>query len=223
MRMTFLPAPGVHIARATRVAPDIAEAYTVPTGHLPQLPHSKITASSDVTVELGALVGRPDRETAVVLFELLLDPRQVGARVGEQVLGELRATYLATQHRNQPEEVRAETTLVVVEKNATVTPIDPDVRLALQLATAYRCQVQADTLIRAGKTGEALSQLETASLRLAHAGDSDLAAKARQTAQKIAQSSDLEGVSDMLQVRYETKNLGLFHLLRQSRVAKRGA
>ena len=221
MRLTFLPAPGVHVVRATRVAPDIAEAYAIPTSQLPELPKSKITASSETTVDLGALVGRPDRETAVVLFELLLDPRQIASRVGEHMLGELRATYLATQRRNQLEEVRAETGVVVVERSAPAAPFDPDVRLALQLATAYRCQVQADTLIHAGKTGEALSQLETASLRLAHAGDSDLAAKARQTAQKLAQSTDLDGVDDMLQVRYETKNIGLFHRLRQSHVTKR--
>jgi Ca-activated chloride channel family protein len=223
MRLTFLPAPGVHVVRATRVAPDIAEAFAIPTGHLPQLPMSKISASAEVTVDLGALVGRPDRETAVVLFELLLDPRQIASRVGEHALGELRATYLATQRRNQPEQVRTETGMFVVEKSAAATPFEPDVRLALQLATAYRCQVQADTLIQAGKTGEALSQLQTASLRLAHAGDSDLAAKARHTAEKLAQSSDLEGVDDMLQVRYETKNLGLFHRLRQSHAMKREA
>jgi hypothetical protein len=66
-----------------------------------------------------------------------------------------------------------------------------------------------------GNTEEALSQLATASLRLQNAGDADLAIKAQQMAQKLATGSGQDGVDDMLQVRYQTKNLGLFHRLRQ--------
>jgi Ca-activated chloride channel homolog len=215
MRMTFEPAPGAHIVRATRVAPDIAEAYDVPTDQLPQLPNSKITASSKVTVDLGALVGRPDRETAVVLWELLLDPRQIASRQGEYTLGEVSATYAATQRNNQVEQLQREVTVHVSDTLSAGAPVESDVKLALQLATAYRCQVQADTLMHDGNTEEALSQLATASLRLQNAGDADLAVKAQQMAQKLAAGSGRGGVDDMLQVRYQTKNLGLFHRLRQ--------
>jgi len=217
MRLTFEPASGVHIVRATRVAPDIAEAFNIPTDQLPQLPAFKITASSQVTVELGALVGRPDRETAVVLWELLLDPRQIANQPGEHSLGYLRATYAATQHNQQVEQLRQEATVVVADTSRAPIPFDEDVRLALQIATAYRCQVQADSLMQAGKTGEALQQIDTASLRLQHAGDSDLAVKAKRMAARLIDSARASGVDDMLQVRYDTKNLGLFHRLRRQR------
>ncbi len=217
MRMTFEPAPGAHIMRATRVAPDIAEAYDVPTDQLPLLPNSKITASSKVTVDLGALVGRPDRETAVVLWEFLLDPRQIASRLGEYALGEVSATYASTQHNNQMEQLQREVTVNVSETPSAGASIEKDVKLALQLATAYRCQVQADSLMHDGNTEEALSQLATAGLRLQNAGDTDLAARAQQTAQKLATGIGQGGVDDMLQVRYQTKNLGLFHRLRQPR------
>jgi Ca-activated chloride channel family protein len=217
MRMTFEPARGAHILRATRVAPDIAEAYDVPTDQLAQLPGSNSPAGAPVTVDLGALVGRPDRETTVVLWELLLDPRQMASRVGEYTLGEVSAAYAATQHNNQMEQLRREVTVHAAETPSAGAPIESDVKLALQLATAYRCQVHADSLIHDGNTEEALSQLATASLRLQNAGDADLAIKAQQTAQKLATGTDQGGVDDMLQVRYQTKNLGLFHRLRQSR------
>jgi hypothetical protein len=215
MRLTFEPDPGVHVVRATRVAPDIAEAFNVPTDQLPQLPFAKITASSTVKVELGALVGRPDRETAVVLFELLLDPRQIANRLGEYTLGQLTATYAATQHNNRQEQVRHELTVMVADSSHHPSVFDEDVRLALQIATAYRCEVQADTLMQAGRTGEAVQQIDTASLRLQHAGDPDLAAMARQMARKLSTSNGPDSVDDLLKVRYDTKNLGLFHRLRR--------
>jgi Ca-activated chloride channel homolog len=215
MRLTFEPDPGVHTVRATRVAPDIAEAYNVPTDQLPQLPFAKITSSSTVHVELGALVGRPDRETAVVLFELLLDPRQIANRMGEYTLGQLKATYAATQKNNHEEQVRQDVSVMVADPGHRASAFDEDVRLALQIATAYRCQVQADTLMQAGRTGEAIQQINTASLRLKNAGDADLAAMARQMARKLSTGNNLGSVDDLLKVRYDTKNLGLFHRLRR--------
>jgi Ca-activated chloride channel homolog len=215
MRLTFEPDPGVHVVRATRVAPDIAEAFNVPTDQLPQLPFAKITTSSAVTVELGALVGRPDRETAVVLFELLLDPRQIANQLGEYGLGHISASYAATQKNNHEEQLRQAVTVMVANSGHRPTAFDEDVRLALQIATAYRCEVQADTLMQAGRTGEAVQQIDTASLRLQNAGDPDLAAMARQMARKLSTSKDLGSVENLLRVRYDTKNLGLFHRLRR--------
>jgi uncharacterized protein YegL len=215
MRLTFEPDPGVHVVRATRVAPDIAEAYSVPTDQLPQLPFAKITTSATVNVELGALVGRPDRETAVVLFELLLDPRQIANRLGEYTLGVLKATYAATQNNNRQEQLRQEITVMVGNAGQHPGVFDEDVRLALQIATAYRCEVQADTLMQEGRTGEAIQQIDTASLRLQNAGEPDLALAARQMARKLSTSRDHDSVPDLLKVRYDTKNLGLFHRLRR--------
>ncbi len=217
MQLTFEPERGVHVVRATRVAPDIAEAFNIPTEQLPELPSSKISASASVTVELGALVGRPDLETAVVLFELLLDPRQIAGRPGEHSLGRLRANYAATQNNNRTEQLREDVTITVIEPSQAPVPFDADVRLALQIATAYRCEVQADSLMQAGKTGEAVQQIDTASLRLQNAGELDLAAKARQMAHKLSRSAGADGVDGLLQVRYDTKNLGLFHRLRRRR------
>jgi Ca-activated chloride channel homolog len=215
MRLTFEPDPGVHVVRATRVAPDIAEAFDIPTDQLPQLPFAKITASSTVNVELGALVGRPDRETAVVLFEVLLDPRQIANRLGEYPLGHLKATYAATQKNNHEEQVQQELSVMVANRGNNPAVFDEDVRLALQIATAYRCEVQADTLMEAGRTGEAVQQIDTASLRLQNAGEPDLAAMARQMARKLSSSKGRDSVDDLLKVRYDTKNLGLFHRLRR--------
>ncbi|MGO8951471.1 MAG: DnaJ domain-containing protein [Ktedonobacterales bacterium] len=213
MRLTFDPELGVHIIRATRVAPDIAEAFSVPTDKLPELASGTITASSSINVELGALVGRPDRETAVVLFELLLDPRRIAGRLGELPLGQLRASYTATQNNSRLEQLYQEVTVTVADSSTATIPFDPDVRLALQIVTAYRCEVQADSLLQAGKTGEAVQRIGTAGLRLQHAGESDLAAKAKQMARKLSGSTVSE-VDELLQVRYDTKNLGLFHRLR---------
>jgi Ca-activated chloride channel homolog len=215
MRLTFEPDPGVHIVRATRVAPDIAEAFNVPTDQLPQLPFAKITASNTVNVELGALVGRPDRDTAVVLFELLLDPRQIANRLGEYTLGQLKASYAATQKNKHEEQLRQEVTVMVANRGNHPSAFDEDVRLALQIATAYRCEVQADTLMQAGRTSEAVQQIDTASLRLQNAGDPDLAAMAREMARKLSTSKDLGSMENLLKVRYNTKNLGLFHRLRR--------
>ena len=73
MRLTLTPGPGVRIARATRVAPEIAEAFAVPTDELASSP----LTSEPVTVDLGALVGRQDIESAAVIWEVLLDPREL--------------------------------------------------------------------------------------------------------------------------------------------------
>ncbi len=110
MRLTFEPEPGVHVARATRVAPDVAEAFDIPTNQLTDLPSRATGKGATVTVELGALVGRPDRETAVVLFELLLDPAVIGTRAGRYQVGQLRASYAATQNNNRTEQLRQDVT-----------------------------------------------------------------------------------------------------------------
>jgi hypothetical protein len=135
--------------------------------------------------------------------------------LGEYTLGHLKATYAATQKNNHEEQLRQEVTVMVSDPSHHPSVFDEDVRLALQIATAYRCEVQADTLMQAGRTGEAVQQIDTASLRLQNAGDSDLAAMARQMARKLSTDNNLGSVPDLLKVRYDTKNLGLFHRLRR--------
>lgn len=212
MRMTLEPAPGVRIARATRVAPDIAEAFTVPTTILPNTPD---TGVGPVTVDLGALVGRPDIESAAVIWEVLLDPATLAARNGAYDLGRLSAAYWAPRHGGGQMERLAHQVLVPVNTTDHQAPISPDVRLALELIMAYRLQTQADQFKTAGQIEEAVKRMRTAELRLQSAGSGELASKARQAAQALAGAGDV-GVTETLRAKYDTKNHGgIFHRLRR--------
>ncbi len=210
MRLTYEPGPGIRIARVTRVAPDIAEAFSVPTESLA----STALASGPVAVDLGALVGRPDIETAAVIWEMLLDPATFVPRDGAYDMGRLSATYWAPrQGGGQMERIEH---VVALPVNATSqhAPVEPDVRLALELVTAYRLQAQADSLKAAGKVHEAAQRLNTAAIRLQSAGSASLADEARRAAQALGPDPE-QGVTETLRARYGTKNLGMFHRLRQ--------
>lgn len=210
MRLTLDPAPGVRIARATRVAPEIAEAFVVPTDVLSSVP----SASEPVTVDLGALVGRPDIESAAVIWEVLLDPGELQPTGSVVHLGKLSAVYWAPrQSGGQLERLEQQITLPV---NPTMqqAPIETDVRLALELITAYRLQAQADKLKATGQVAEAAKRMDTAALRLRTAGSEELAQQAQQAARALTGTAN-EGVTETLRVKYGTKNLGIFHRLRR--------
>ena len=212
MRMTLEPGPGVRIARATRVAPEIAEAFAVPADELASAP---LTGEA-VTVDLGALVGRPDVESTAVVWEVLLDPQALLNVAGAFHLGKLTASYWAPrQGGGQMERIETPIKLPV---NPTMqhAPIEKDVRLALELITAYRLQAQADKLKTAGQVQEAAQRMDTAALRLQGAGSAELAEKARQAAKALTGAAN-EGVTETLRVKYGTKNLGIFHRLRRRR------
>lgn len=217
MRMTLEPAPGVHIARATRIAPDIAEAFAVSTGALPNLQDK---SSGPVTVDLGALVGRPDIESAAVVWELVLDPAALAARNGTYDFGRLTATYWAPRHGGGQVERLAHHLYLPVNATGQQAPIADDVRLALELITAYRLQTQADQLKTAGLIDEAVKRMRTAELRLQSTGSGELASKARQAAQALGGAGDA-GITETLRAKYDTKNHGgIFHRLRRKLAAQ---
>jgi hypothetical protein len=93
-------------------------------------------------------------------------------------------------------------------------PIADDVRLALELITAYRLQTQADALKASGQSGEASTRMSTAALRLQTAGYGELAEQAKRAAHALTGASDA-GIAETLRVKYGTKNLGIFHRLRR--------
>jgi hypothetical protein len=99
-------------------------------------------------------------------------------------------------------------------------PIAADVRLALELITAYRLQTQADQLKTAGQIEDAVKRMRTAELRLQHAGSGELADKARQAAKALAGAGDV-GITETLRAKYDTKNHGgIFHRLRRKLTAR---
>lgn len=218
MRMTLEPAPGVHIARATRIAPDIAEAFATPTGALTNLSEM---SSGPIMVNLGALVGRPDIESAAVVWEVMLDPAALAANNGVYDFGRLSASYWAPRQGGGQMERLAHQVQLPVNPTGEQAPIVSDVRLALELIMAYRLQTQADQLKTAGQIHEAVKRMRTAELRLQHAGSGELATKARQAAQALGGAGDA-GITETLRAKYDTKNHGggIFHRLRRKLTAQ---
>lgn len=212
MRLTLQPAEGVRIARVSRLAPDIAEVFAVPTNSL------AATAASipigPITVDLGALVGRPDVEVAAVMWELLLDPAVFAPRAGMFEIGRLQATYWAPRAGGGKMDRLDQIVQVPQNSAGQVAPIEPDVQLALGLITAYRFQAQADQYMTQGKLADAARVMTTSALRLQQAGDETLATQAQRAAQALGGNAD-QIVEETLRVRYKTKNEpGLFNRLR---------
>lgn len=223
MRLTFTPAPGVGVVRATRVAPEIAEAFTVaPT------PRDVVEASPNpVTVDLGALVGRPDVESAVVAWDMLLDAKTLAPTDGVYTLGTLSATYWAPRQGGGRWEQLSRVVTLAANTTGRHHEVAADVRLALELITAFRLQTNADRLVSAGAAAEAITQLNTSALRLRAAGDKDMADEAKRAADSLsgALSSGRgdamgPGRTATLRVKYDTKNLSLFHRLRRKLAAR---
>ena len=211
MRLTFMPAPGVRIARATRIAPDIAEAFGQNTSTLVATPP---TESVPVAVELGTLVGRPEIESAVVAWEFLLDPATFAPRNGTYELGRINATYWTPRSGGGQMERLDYAIALPMNVSGQQVPVADDVRLALELITAYRLQTQADALKASGQSGEAATRMTTAALRLQTAGYSELAEQANHAARALTGAPDA-GIAETLRVKYGTKNLGVFHRLRR--------
>lgn len=210
MRMIFEPAPGVRVLRGTRVSPDIAEGFSQPTDALTG-PSQTATAALD----LGALVGRPDIETAAVVWEVLLDPAALVVQNGVANIGKLSAVYWAPQQGGAHMQHLEQQVQVPINTRGEQVPIHPDVRLALELITAYRLQAQADQLKATGQAAEAVKRMNTAALRLKEAGSHDLATDALQAAKELAGNAPNQGVTETLRAKYGTKNMGVFHRLRR--------
>jgi len=211
MRLTFTPAQGVGIVRATRVAPEIAEAFSLPPSG-----RDLVDATNEaITVDLGALVGRPDVESAVVVWEMLFDPEVFFPVHGAYTLGRLSATYWSPrQAGGRRERLEREITLPV---NTTGQHGEPasDVRLALELITAFRLQTVADEQAASGNAAEAITHLNTSALRLRSAGEHEMADATERAAQTLMSGAFDRGRSATLRVKYDTKNLSLYHRLRR--------
>jgi hypothetical protein len=206
MRLTLEPASGVRITRATRVAPDIAEAFAA---------RDAAGIGEPVTVDAGVLVGRPESENAAVVWEVLLDPATLVPLDGMYDLGRLCATYWAPRHGGGQMQRLEQAITLPMQMNGQVAHIERDVRLALELITAYRLQAEADTLKAAGRTGDAAERMATAAQRLREAGSNDLARDAHRAAEALTGQHD-DGVTETLRVKYGTKNLGMFQRLRRT-------
>ena len=211
MRMTFEPAPGVRVVRATRVAPEIVEGFI--GAPAPADPGG--APGPAVTIDLGTLVGRPDIESSAVMWEVDLDPAYLMMQNNTYLIGRISATYLAPRVTGAHQERLEALAQVPLNPGSEHAPIAADVRLALSLITAYRLQSQADQLLKDGQPEEASKRMNTAALRLRVAGSDDLADEALRAAQALASANPEQGVTETLRAKYGTKNLGIFHRLRQ--------
>lgn len=211
MRMTFEPAPGVRVVRATRVAPEIVEGFI----GAPASADPSGAPGPAVTIDLGTLVGRPDIESSAVMWEVDLDPAHLLMQNNTYLIGRISATYLAPRVTGAHQERLEALAQVPLNPGSEHAPIAADVRLALSLITAYRLQSQADQLLKDGQPSEASNKMNTAALRLRMAGSDALADEALKAAQALASATPEQGVTETLRVKYGTKNLGIFHRLRQ--------
>lgn len=211
MRLTLEPAPGVRVARATRVSPEIAEAFSIPTGALT----AAASAFEPVSVEMGSLVGRPDIEAAVLLWEVVLDPATLASRSNVFDLGRIVARYWAPRLGGGEWQSLEQVLSLPVNMSGQHAPIQKEVRLALELITAYRLHTQADTLKANGQAEEAAKRMNTAALRLRSAGSNELADQAESAARLLADGAGKQAITETLRVKYGTKNMGVFHRLRQ--------
>jgi len=236
IRLTFTPEPGVKIARVTRVAPEIADSFhaqhdatSSPLDRTPAIEGDDLRAYEappappadaffgvidPVTVELGSLAGRADAESVVVLWELLLDPTQYVPHTAGFALGEVTAHYWAARQHGAQWERLHERISLPLNADGRLLPVAQDVRLALELITAYQLQTGADGLAATGRPHEAARRLTTSALRLRSAGAAQLAGDVERAAQEVATASPA-GRTATLSVKYRTKNLSLFHQLRR--------
>lgn len=212
MRLTFAPAEGVLVARATRIAPDIAEAFPAPAGER----QVETPARTPVHVELGPLVGRPDLESAVVLWEVLLDPQTFRSQDGYVTLGTLYGEYwTSAQPRQHLEQMESAVRIPLCDEDERGS-LHPDVRLAIELMTAFRLQSRADLLVSTGQVTEAAARLHTSALRLRAAGAEEHASRAMEAALQVS-AAQKEGTTTALRVKYDVKNLSVFHRMRAAR------
>lgn len=202
LRLSFEPAPGVATARATRIAPAIAELFTQPiaTG-------SWSAQDAAAQVHLGMVADHTGHDGPTVVWQLMLYPGTLALRNGFVRLGRLVADYdVPGAMSTAPERIELDVS-VPPAAAGTEHALVPPVRSALELITAHRLQVQADALKAAGRTEEAAIRLSTSALRLRGADRHDLATATQRAADALAGGS--EGVlADLLRIRYDTMHLG---------------
>ncbi len=209
LRLTLEPAPGVSVLRAALIAPELASVFEGP--HTPGAP---------VTVELGALAGEPEARSSVALWETLLEPSALSVSADGQIdLGTIHSAYWALW-QNGGRQVRASAQIRAPRFTGDTPPaLAPDVQLALELLTAYRLQARADRLASSGHVEEACEALNTSALRLASAGDANLAEEARQAMAALSHGL-ARAASVTLRARYSVRNQSPFHHLRRAHSKK---
>lgn len=213
VRLSLEPASGVSVLRASVIAPEIADVFDGPH-----------TAGEAVTVNPGPLTSCPMIESVVALWELLLDPATLTRddASGQANLGEVFADWslgVESAHFAARLSQRALVAHLPIEGAA---PLEPEVRLALELLTAYRLHAQADQLASSGATTEAATALTTSALRLRAAGDGRLADEAQRAAASLMTSLG-EGLTATLRAKYAIRNLSVFHQLRRTMRGRLGA
>lgn len=206
LRLTLEPSPGVSVLRAAQIAPGLASVFE--GAHTPGAP---------VTVALGALAGGRETPASAALWEMLLEPSTLTIDADGRIdMGVIESTYW-TPWQQGGRMARARRP--VRAPRATLPgrlPPDPDVRLALELLTAYRLQERADHLISMGDREEACAALDMSAERLALAGAARLAEEARQASLALSGGQE-QGKVIALRALYGMRSHSPFYHLRRSR------
>lgn len=206
VRLSFAPASGVSVLRASTVAPKLADVFS-----------GAYTPGERIEVRFGALTADHDAESVIALWELLLDPRALTSDAATRtiILGGVAADWshgresmMITGHVDEP-------ALAPLRREPGLGPTEPEVRLALELLTAYRLHARADQLASAGSPKEAAAALTTSALRLRAAGDARRADDAQQAASSLLAAQD-DGPTAALRAKYAVRNASQFHYLRHN-------
>jgi Ca-activated chloride channel homolog len=212
MRLTLEPSPGVSVLRAAQIAPGLASVFEGP--HTPGAP---------VAVALGALASAREIPSSAALWETLLEPSTLTLDADGRIdLGVIEIAYWAPWQQGG-RMVRARR--AVRPPRSTLPgplPVAPDIRLALELLTAYRLQERADHLISMGDREEARAALDMSAERLALAGATRLAEEARQASRALSGGQE-QGKVIALRALYGMRTHSPFRYLRRSRSGAPGA
>ena len=214
IRLSLQPAAGIGVLRASTIAPEIADVFDGP--HAP---------GEAVEVKFGALIARPEMESVVALWELLLDPITMTSDANDNgyfTLGAVSAYWSLTQDGGAFSSQLSQRAHVPRIAGEGLAPLTAEARLALELLTAYRLHAQADQLASAGAAREAAEALTTSALRLRSAGDPQRANEAQQAAAALITSLG-DGITATLRAKYAIRNLSMFHQLRRTMRARLGA
>ncbi len=205
VRLSLDPAPGVSVLRASTIAPDLADVFAGP--HSP---------GERVEVKFGALTVNRGAESTVALWELILDPYTLTSDATSQSIniGTLSANWMHVRESAASAGHLAEEIFAPLAPGVGLGPLAPEVRLALELLTAYRLHVQADQYASAGSSSEAAAALTTSALRLRSAGDILRANEAQQAAAAL-DAAQGDGPTATLRAKYQVRNASMFHQLRR--------
>lgn len=205
VRLSFDPAPGISVLRASTIAPELADVFV--GQHAP---------GERVEVKFGALTADREVTGPVALWELLLDPYTLTTNTASKsiVIGAISADWMHAHDNANPSAHLEEQILAPLAPSVGLGPLLPEVRLALELLTAYRLHVQADQFASAGSPREAAAALTTSALRLRSAGDILRANDAQQAAASL-DAAQGDGPTAALRAKYSVRNASNFHHLRR--------